>query len=78
MYVVFWIKGRDDEAAPNARAFPGDQMGGALTFMETLRAGQRNGEPISFVTMASENPDSVGLAGVAETGPDYNWKKRRR
>ena len=30
-----------------------------------------------FVTMCSELPDMVGEFGVRETGPDYNWKKRR-
>ena len=30
-----------------------------------------------FVTMASEIFDMVGEFGVAETGPDYAWKKRR-
>jgi hypothetical protein len=27
--------------------------------------------------MVSENPNSVGRPGVAEVGPDYDWKKRR-
>ena len=30
-----------------------------------------------FVTMASQLEDMVGEFGVTETGPDYNWKKRR-
>lgn len=30
-----------------------------------------------FVTMASEIDDMVGEFGVADVGPDYNWKKRR-
>jgi hypothetical protein len=46
--------------------------------MEALRSRQRQGEAVCFVAMASENPDSVGHAGVADPSPDYNWKKRRQ
>lgn len=30
-----------------------------------------------FVTMCSEQADMVGEYGVRETGPDYDWRKRR-
>jgi hypothetical protein len=46
--------------------------------MEALRARQRAGEALRFITMCSEHPDAVGHPGVDVTGPDYNWKKRRR
>jgi len=32
---------------------------------------------VSFVTLCSENPNSVGRPGVADPPPDYAWKKRR-
>jgi hypothetical protein len=46
--------------------------------MEVLRKRQREGEGVRFITMSSEHPDLVGHPGVDVTGPDYNWKKRRR
>lgn len=49
----------------------------ALRVCEELRTAQRQGAPISAVTMVSENPDSVGYPGVDVTGEDYDWKKRR-
>ena len=83
MFVVYWLE-RDTDANPSdgagrplARAFGNDQMKLALEFMEQLRRRQRSGEPIGFVTMCSENPDSVGPPGVADPAADYNWKKRR-
>jgi hypothetical protein len=50
----------------------------AMRFMEDLRRRQREGERIRFVTMCSEHPDVVGHPGVDVTGPEYDWKKRRR
>jgi len=49
-----------------------------MGFMEDLRRRQRAGEGVRFITMCSEHPDVVGHPGVDVTGPDYNWKKRRR
>ena len=76
--MVYWTKGGDGGGQPVARPFDSGDMSGAMRFMEELRARQRNGEAIGFVTMASENPQSVGHPGVADPGVDYNWKKRRR
>jgi hypothetical protein len=78
MYMVYWTAIEDGAKTPHAKEFASNDMGGAMTFMETLRTRQRASGDICFVAMASENPDSVGHAGVAETRPDYNWKKRRR
>lgn len=78
MFMVYWSAGAENGLMPQAQAFPSDQMGAAMRFTEALRARQRAGEAISFITFCSENPDSVGQAGVAETGEDYQWKKRRR
>jgi 2',3'-cyclic-nucleotide 2'-phosphodiesterase (5'-nucleotidase family) len=49
----------------------------SLTFSENLRKRRREGEQISFVTSVSEYQNVVGEMGVAETGEDYNWTKRR-
>lgn len=78
MYMVYWTESDDTGSGVHGRGFSSSAMSDALKFMEELRARQRAGESISFVTMASENPHSVGHAGAADPSPDYNWKKRRR
>jgi hypothetical protein len=78
MYMVYWTEFDDDRAVAHGRSFGSEEMSAALTFMEELRARQRQGERVCFVAMSSENPDSVGEPGVADPSPDYNWKKRRR
>lgn len=75
MYMVYWtVVGEGAQA----RGFETSEMVPAMQFMETLRARQRAGEGVRFVTMCSEHPDAVGHPGVDVTGPDYDWKKRRR
>jgi hypothetical protein len=78
MYMVYWTIVEDDAATPHAKDFGTADMLAAMAFMEALRARQRSGEGVRFITMSSEHPDSVGHPGVDVTGPDYNWKKRRR
>lgn len=78
MYMVYWTEQDDEHSVAHGRSFASDDMSAALKFMEELRTRQRAGERVCFVTMASENPDSVGKPGVADPSPDYNWKKRRR
>jgi hypothetical protein len=78
MYMVYWTIVGDDATTPHAQAFDTAHMVDAMQFMEQLRARQRAGEGVRFVTMCSEHPDLVGHPGVDVTGPDYNWKKRRR
>lgn len=77
MYMVYWTEVAEGRNVAQARLFESDEMRAAMHFMETLRTRQRTGEAVCFVTMASENPNSVGHPGVAEPGPGYNWKKRR-
>ncbi|WP_373896788.1 hypothetical protein [uncultured Massilia sp.] len=81
--MVYWTVVTDDgdgdgPAGPRARPFATDAMVDAMRFMEDLRRRQREGGAIRFVTMCSEHPDAVGHPGVDVTGPDYDWKKRRR
>lgn len=78
MYMVYWTMAQDGANAPHQRLFDTAEMIQAMRFMEELRARQRAGEGVRFVTMCSEHPDVVGHPGVDVTGPDYNWKKRRR
>lgn len=78
MYMVYWTVTDNGTKYPHAKEFGSSDMLAALHFMEDLRTRQREGKGVSFVTMSSENPHSVGRPGVAEPGPDYNWKKRRR
>lgn len=77
MYMVYWTVEGNATTVAYAEAFSSEDMNQALQFMESLRARQRAGEAVSFVTMCSENKNSVGPAGVAEAGADYGWKKRR-
>lgn len=77
--MVYWTIVDDDaNTTAHAQLFETSDMLSALAFMEVLRARQRAGGGVRFVTMSSEHPDSVGHPGVDVTGPDYNWKKRRR
>lgn len=78
MFMVYWSETEHGHRKPHAKEFAATDMVGAMKLMEELRAKQRAGGTISFVTMAAENPDSVGHPGVAEPGPGYHWKKRRR
>jgi hypothetical protein len=78
MYMVYWTVVENGAHIAHAKEFDSSAMLSALSFMEGLRTQQRAGEGIRFVTMCSENPQSVGHPGVAEPGPHYNWKKRRR
>ena len=83
MYMVYWTvvdANAQDGAASAAcqQLFDSADMLAAMALMEQLRTRQRAGEGIHFVSMASENPDSIGHAGVDVTGPDYDWTKRRK
>lgn len=78
MYMVYWTKTQEEHSTVHGQSFASEEMSAALKFMEELRRRQREGEPICFVTMSSENPHSVGHPGAADPSPDYNWKKRRR
>ncbi|WP_316155216.1 hypothetical protein [Cupriavidus sp. BIC8F] len=77
MYMVYWSEADGTGLSPRAQSFPSDAMREALHFTEALRQRQHAGEPVSFVTLCSENPNSVGRAGAADPPPDYEWKKRR-
>lgn len=77
MYMVYWTGMEHSMKIAYSQEFESSDMVSAMKFMEELRARQRQGEHICFITMASENPNSLGLAGVADPSPDYNWKKRR-
>jgi hypothetical protein len=77
MYMVYWSEAGGTGLSPHAQSFPSDAMREALRFTEALRQRQHAGEPVSFVTLCSENPDSVGRAGAADPPPDYEWRKRR-
>jgi hypothetical protein len=78
MYMVYWSVVDQQLSTPCAKQFDTSDMLAAMSFMEQLRARQRAGEGLRFITMSSEHPDSVGHPGVGVTGPDYQWKKRRR
>lgn len=79
MFVVYWLE-QETHATPAAarfERFADDEMTQALAFTESLRKRQAAGDNVSFVTLCSENPASVGKAGAADPPADYAWKKRR-
>jgi hypothetical protein len=78
MYMVYWTTIENEGGMAHSEPFDTSEMVAAMKFMEDLRARQRAGEPVRFITMCSEHPDVVGHPGVDVTGPEYNWKKRRR
>jgi hypothetical protein len=78
MYMVYWSEFEGENRIACSEGFDTAEMKQALSFMEDLRARQRAGAALGFVALCSEHPHSVGPSGVAEAGPDYNWKKRRR
>ena len=74
MYKVYWTDPLDEPCAQNF-----EDMSEALQHAEFLRSSGRR-----FVTMVSENPDSVGKPGVDSVkhgllpdGELYTWRKRR-
>ena len=73
MFKIYWT----EDNASKHQDFQREEMSLALARCEVLRVRQRNGEAISFITLCSENPDSVTRPGVDVTGPGYDWKKRR-
>jgi len=75
MFKVYWT-GADDKSY--GKEF--EAMTTALNFTQELR----NVHKRKFVTMVSENSNSIGKAGVDAVedgvlpdGSDYSWKKRR-
>lgn len=74
MFRVYWT-----DSAGAAQASDATELSTVLKQTEDLRkAGNR------FVTMVSEDPNSVGLPGVDEItagilpdGAEYSWRKRR-
>ncbi|AXE95043.1 hypothetical protein ACOCG7_02350 [Paraburkholderia sp. DD10] len=84
MFVVYWLESGLDSASGNPgqesarfRRFDPGALAEALKFTEVLRNAQLQGGGVSFVTLCSENPQSVGRSGAADPPADYAWKKRR-
>ena len=67
MYKVYWTFGNET----HGQEF--EDMTEALNYCQYLRSRGL----YRFVTMCSEIADMVGEWGVKETGPGYDWKKRR-
>jgi hypothetical protein len=79
MFVVYWLDAQSDaQSQAHHQRFEGNALAQALLFVEELRKRQAGGEAIGFVTLCSENPQSVGKPGAADPPADYDWKKRRR
>lgn len=74
MFKVYWMSELDEACYQDF-----EDMSVALNWTEFLRSKGR-----TFVTMVSENPNSIGKPGVDAVvdgklpdGEDYTWKKRR-
>lgn len=78
MYKVYWTT-YDAVGNPTAHSedYEGNALSSVLARCEALRAMQRAGRPVGFVTMVSENPYNVGHPGAADVEPGYAWYKRR-
>jgi len=74
MFRIYWTETHQQQAHPHFRDFNNDEMNAALHYIETLRQRQRAGEALQHITLSSENPQSVGLLGVASPSADYQWK----
>ena len=75
MLKIYWT-----DAANQAHSHDTESLTEALSFSEAKRK-----EGNHFVTMVSENPNSVGKAGVSAVvdrklpdGSDYDWSKASR
>jgi hypothetical protein len=77
MFMVYWSVMEEASSTPQSQLFESGEMLAAMALMEQLRTRQRAGEGLRFITMSSENPDSVGHPGVDVVGPGYKWTKRR-
>jgi hypothetical protein len=84
-FLVFWMqreKGHHENGVfPHGQWFAPNEMSAALRYMEILRSSASN----HFVTMASQNSNSVGKPGVdtiaggkTPDGVDYEWSKAGR
>lgn len=71
---VYWTE--DGEA--QFKDFDSAGLVDSLKFCESLRKARREGANISFITVSSEIAECTSLQGVDVTGPDYDWKKRRK
>ena len=76
MFMVYWCEVDENGYTPQSQHFDND-MTAALALTEILRKRQAAGEGVGFVTLASENPNSVGKMGASDVTPDYSWTKRR-
>ena len=76
MYKIYYTDELDQD-----RSYKAEKLEEALKIVEGVRCNKRN----SFVTMVSENPNSIGKSGVdvivngkLPSGEDYTWMKRRK
>lgn len=74
MFKVYWT---DLDGSPKSEDH--EKLNDALVFSSLMRTCNA-----TFVTMVSENPNSVGkpgvdsvVNGVLPDGSEYSWKKRR-
>ncbi|KMQ80909.1 hypothetical protein BPMI_04111 [Candidatus Burkholderia pumila] len=74
MFVVYWLA----DVHAHYQRFDANALSDALRSVESLRKRQADSEDVGFVTLCSENPQSVGKPDAADPPADCDWKKRRR
>jgi hypothetical protein len=78
MFMIYWSEVHEDGLEAKSRVFDTVLLAEPLEFQAALRReGEETGK-IRFVTMVSENPNSVGKAGATSAGADYDWSKQHR
>jgi hypothetical protein len=73
VHVTFWI----EDGVPQFEYFSSAQLKDMLDCCAFLRKRQADGECITHIGTASEDPNCVSLMGVDTVNPGYDWKKRR-
>ncbi len=77
MFMIYWTEVHEDGLETKSQLFDTELLAEPLEFQAGLRReGEATGK-IRFVTMVSENPNSVGKPGAVMAGPEYDWTKRR-
>ena len=76
--MIYWSERQEDgNFIPKSELIAGELLAPAISSMEQLRIRQRTDGSVNHICMSAENPNSVGLSGVASPDPNYNWTKRR-
>lgn len=71
----FWLEDSEGRWTPYHKTFEQSELVQALEFCKSLRT--ETIIHVKHICISSELSDNVGLPGVSDPSPDYDWKKRR-